>query len=39
MFNVNGKREGKKAPSQRMTYGAKEKTQKTKQMYGLVLEN
>jgi len=39
MFNVNGKREGDKAPSQLMTYGAKEKTQNTRQMYGLALEN
>jgi len=39
MFNVNWKREGDKAPSQRMTYGAKEKIQKTRQTYGLALEN
>jgi hypothetical protein len=39
MFNVNRKREGDKAPSERMTYGAKKKTEKTRQMYGLALEN
>jgi len=39
MFNVIGKWEGGKAPSQRTTYGAKKKMQKIRKMYGLAFEN